>query len=202
MTFAFHPEAEAEFEQAVAFYEDHAEGLGLDFAAEVRDALAPCAELLDSPYRRCRRGRTMKRAVGFTLVELVVILIIVGVLAVAALPRFADQTMFEARGFHDETLSLLRYAQKAAIAQRRTVCVNLNATGVTMNMVSAAGSTNCSATTPLTLPATPRGGAGLTSSAGSFSFRALGNTDQPANVTINIPDNDVITVDAVTGYVY
>jgi len=38
MTFGFHPEAEAEFEEAVASYEDHAEGLGLDFAAEVRDA--------------------------------------------------------------------------------------------------------------------------------------------------------------------
>ena len=36
MTFDFHPEAEAEFEEAVAFYEDHAVGLGFDFAAEVR----------------------------------------------------------------------------------------------------------------------------------------------------------------------
>lgn len=145
---------------------------------------------------------TNKPAAGFTLVELIVILIIIGVLAVAALPRFADQTTFEARGFHDETLSLLRYAQKAAIAQRRTVCVTLNATGVSMVMVSAVASSDCSATTPLTLPATPRGGTGLTSSVGSFSFRALGNTDQAANVTVNIPDNDVITVDAVTGYVY
>lgn len=39
MTFGFHPEAEAEFKDAVAFYEDHAEGLGLDFAAEVREAM-------------------------------------------------------------------------------------------------------------------------------------------------------------------
>ena len=39
MTFDFHPEAEAEFEEAVAFYEDHAVGLGLDFAAEVREAI-------------------------------------------------------------------------------------------------------------------------------------------------------------------
>jgi plasmid stabilization system protein ParE len=39
MTFDFHPEAEAEFEEAVAFYEDHEAGLGLDFAAEVREAI-------------------------------------------------------------------------------------------------------------------------------------------------------------------
>ena len=39
MTFGFHPEAEAEFEEAVAFYEDHKENLGLDFAVEVREAI-------------------------------------------------------------------------------------------------------------------------------------------------------------------
>lgn len=39
MTFDFHPEAEAEFDDAVAFYEEHAEGLGLDFAVEIREAI-------------------------------------------------------------------------------------------------------------------------------------------------------------------
>lgn len=39
MTFEFHPEAEGEFAHAVAFYEAHYEGLGLDFAAEVSDAI-------------------------------------------------------------------------------------------------------------------------------------------------------------------
>ena len=39
MTFGFHPEAEAEFEEAVAFYEEHTVNLGLDFAAEVREAI-------------------------------------------------------------------------------------------------------------------------------------------------------------------
>jgi len=39
MIFDFHPEAEEEFEEAVAFYEDHAKNLGLDFATEVREAI-------------------------------------------------------------------------------------------------------------------------------------------------------------------
>lgn len=39
MNFYFHPEAQIEFEAAIEFYEDHAESLGLDFAAEVREAI-------------------------------------------------------------------------------------------------------------------------------------------------------------------
>ncbi len=39
MNFAFHPEAEAEFLKAIAFYEERSPGLGLDFSAEVRAAI-------------------------------------------------------------------------------------------------------------------------------------------------------------------
>lgn len=35
MKFAFHPEAEAEFNTAIDWYEDCTPGLGLDFAGEV-----------------------------------------------------------------------------------------------------------------------------------------------------------------------
>jgi plasmid stabilization system protein ParE len=39
MNYAFHPEAEAEFLEANAYYEERAPGLGLDFSAEVRAAI-------------------------------------------------------------------------------------------------------------------------------------------------------------------
>lgn len=138
---------------------------------------------------------------GFTLIELVTVLVIVGVLAVVALPRFADVSAFEARGFHDETLALLRYAQKAAIAQHRTVCVTLNATGVALRIASVASATSCD--TSLSLPHTPHGGTGLNSSVGSFSFKASGGTDQGTTaITLTITDSSGITIDPVTGYVY
>ena len=40
MSFSFHPEAEAAFEAAVAWYEERASNLGLDFASEVRQAIS------------------------------------------------------------------------------------------------------------------------------------------------------------------
>lgn len=60
---------------------------------------------------------------GFTLIELIMVIVILGVLAVVAAPRMFNSSDFYAAGFHDETLAFLRYAQKTAIAQRRTVCV-------------------------------------------------------------------------------
>ena len=39
MTFSFHPEAEAEFNKAIDYYEETEPGLGFDFAIEVHSAI-------------------------------------------------------------------------------------------------------------------------------------------------------------------
>ena len=133
---------------------------------------------------------------GFTMIELIVTMILIGILAVTALPKFSDRSIFQNRGFQDETRALLSYAQKSAVAQRRNVCVTLASTGVTLNIDSAG---TCDGT--LTLPSTPNGGAGLTSSPGSFKFQPLGNTDQSSDIVITIAGM-AITVNHTTGYVY
>lgn len=68
-------------------------------------------------------GRSGARDTGFTMVELVVTLVIFGVLASIALPRFQDNAAFTERGISDQVLATLRYAQKLAITKRREVCV-------------------------------------------------------------------------------
>src|SRR5674476_652767 len=80
---------------------------------------------------------------GFTLIELVMVIVILGVLAVYAAPRMFNSGDFYARGFHDETLSILRYAQKSAIAQRRTVCVAFTTTSATLTIAATAATASC-----------------------------------------------------------
>lgn len=53
---------------------------------------------------------------GFTLVETVMVIVIAGLLAVYALPRFFNQGNFDNRGFYTELLSAVRYTQQLAVA--------------------------------------------------------------------------------------
>jgi MSHA pilin protein MshC len=141
------------------------------------------------------------KARGFTLVELITVMLIIAIMAFSALPRFFDRGGFDARGFFDETQALLRYAQKSAVAQRRTVCVTLGAAGVGLTIADTANSNACN--TALAPPSAPRGGAGLVPSVATFRFRSQGGTDQAADVTLNVANYaGTITVDRTTGYVY
>lgn len=138
---------------------------------------------------------------GFTLIELVMVIVMLGVLAVFAAPRLFNSGDFDARGFRDETLSLLRFAQKTAIAQRRKVCVTLNATGVVMSIdTDTPPDGSCNAAPAL--PNSPRGGSGLAGSVAAFEFTPLGSTNQSANVVISIAGSNNILVEATTGYVH
>lgn len=82
------------------------------------------------------------------------VIVLLGVLAVVAAPRIFNTGDFNARGFQDQTLSLLRYAQKVAIAQRRTVCVTFTLSSATLRIASAPAVTACD--TDLTGPAGER----------------------------------------------
>ena len=60
------------------------------------------------------------------MVELVIIILVMGILAAVAIPRFFSSSDFETRGYYDTVTNTLRYAQKTAIAQRRVVYAKLD----------------------------------------------------------------------------
>lgn len=68
------------------------------------------------------------------MLELLVVIVIVGILASIAMPRFGGSSAFDERGFLDQSRSTLRYAQKLAIAARREVCVTFTASTIALTL--------------------------------------------------------------------
>lgn len=104
--------------------------------------------------RRGVRGCAFRKASGFTLVELVVIMVILGILAVAVIPRFFDNA-FSERGFHDGVKAAIQHARKVAVGSRRYVCVAVAANGVALSLDPALPENNgnpVACNTPLNLP--------------------------------------------------
>jgi prepilin-type N-terminal cleavage/methylation domain-containing protein len=83
---------------------------------------------------------------GFTLVELVMVIVIIGVLAVFALPAL-DLTTFRLRGFADELKAQHAAMQRLALTQRRPVVATFTTTGATFAYV--AGGTIASVPCPV-----------------------------------------------------
>ncbi|OGS99706.1 MAG: hypothetical protein A3F73_08910 [Gallionellales bacterium RIFCSPLOWO2_12_FULL_59_22] len=142
------------------------------------------------------------------------IMVIVGILAAVAAPRFFDKSMFQSRGFADQVQATLRYAQKAAIAQHRVVCVafDTGSVSVTLTIDSDAapdGACNVAPAGNLHSPAgdasyvitAPDGIAFGTPSPTNFSFDALGRPSTGQTLTI-VGATGQIVVEAETGYVH
>jgi prepilin-type N-terminal cleavage/methylation domain-containing protein len=54
---------------------------------------------------------------GFTLVELITVILILGFLAVTVLPRFLQKSPFESRSVQDKLISAARQAQQLAMSK-------------------------------------------------------------------------------------
>lgn len=78
----------------------------------------------------------LRRASGFTLVELIVVLIIIGIMAVVVLPRFDLIKGYDEIGYRDKARATLEYARKSAVAQRRNVRVALAGNNLTLTIAS------------------------------------------------------------------
>lgn len=143
---------------------------------------------------------------GFTMIELVVTMVIIGIMAFVVLPRFDALGGFDVRGAADQAASYLRFAQKSALAQRRHVKIDgllSTSTSPTITVWDTAGCTGTSAS--LTLPgkfASPKSSVSVTGT-GTVCFDTLGGPAGAGSIVFTGGGaTRTVTIEAVTGFVH
>ena len=146
---------------------------------------------------------------GYTLIELVLVIVIAGILAAVAVPHFFDNQVFSQRGYADELAGALRAAQKAAVATDCPAEVTVAAGGYSVQQQAAAGNTCNPNDTTWSTPVVALDGAVVQGSApasvtasptGSFVFTGSGALGASPATSLSVGPY-TIAIDATTGFV-
>ncbi len=152
-------------------------------------------------------SRTTAR--GFTLVELVTVLVMVGILSAVAIARFSAPSDFSGPAHAEEVRAALAHARRTAVAARRFVCVSVSGNTLSLTMDPAQPddrtTPSCSSANPVALPGRDATGelpspTGVTtsSSPSSFHFKPSGEASAGAALTAG---GVSVTLRAATGSV-
>ena len=152
----------------------------------------------------------VKTSAGFTLTELVLVIVIAGILAAVAYTK-VDISTFDAPGFTDQVRASVRYANKLAVAQRRSVYVLLSSgdtlalcydSGCSTAVTNLAGNNDCDNTSAYKICG--KRGTTIASAGTPFSFDSKGQPSAgPITITVTSgTTSQTITVESTTGFVH
>ena len=143
---------------------------------------------------------------GFTLTELIMVLVLISIVATIALPRFFGRASFDERALFDDTLNAVRYSQKLAVATGCKIRVTFDNSRYQVLHENSCGSDSFTNQLAVKHPADPdQGYTGsqanvvITAANDSTTFNALGQAE--ANNTIII-GNRQLSIIAETGFSY
>lgn len=167
---------------------------------------------------RLRNGVNCRNRRGFTIIELITVLLLVGIMAFVALPRVDLLRGFDEIGYRDKVRATIEYARKSAVAQRRHVRITTAGNGMTVEISSldpdAIAAWPIAFARALALPGsasnavTPPSGGTLVASISPLVFDPLG---RPLNATTGVAlvaavtftvSGSTVTVEAETGHVH
>ena len=158
-----------------------------------------------------------KPSSGFTLIELVMIMVIISALVVLAGPKFFSTAVYQRQVYYDQLLNSLRYARTLAVGTGKHIQVSLTNNSITLQQRTE-GSNCVTGTTfqPILDPATRISGfvknaPGIVtinfSANWPIYFNGLGQAFSATNctvittATVNVVDGNTLTVFGETGFV-
>ncbi|MFA9462298.1 pilus assembly FimT family protein [Thiohalorhabdus sp. Cl-TMA] len=153
---------------------------------------------------------------GYTVIELVTVIVILGVLAAVGLPRFFDSGDYAARAGVDQTLGALRFAQQQAMSRLRRIRVETAGQSVRLEYCDTAltRGTTCGGAggswRPVRLPqrAANRWTIGVPITSATFHFNSLGRlVDSAGSPRDDDPDltvgsGRIVRLVGETGFAY
>lgn len=154
----------------------------------------------------------MNRFSGFSLIELIAVILLLGILSVFALGRLSNSDQFAVKGFFDDTVNAVRFAQKLAVSTGCDVQVNMTAAGYQLRRSSTCAANDFAGATGVVVD-NPANRSNLyqnlttgfsVSPATSIVFNARGVLDSGSNVTYTVTGggtNFAFTVFGQTGLV-
>lgn len=139
------------------------------------------------------------KTLGFTLVELIVVILITGILSVSVAPRFFDADDFKARGIADEMITAVRHAQRLAMTRGENHQIIITTTSYTVEKVAG----------PIKKVRHPDGSdvfnkifpASIVTTAATIEFDTLGRPIPNSQHTINIGPFRLL-IEQETGYAH
>jgi MSHA pilin protein MshC len=115
---------------------------------------------------------------GFTLIELVMVIVLIGIISIAVAPRLMNVTMTNAGSFKQKLTADIRYAQNLAMTRNSRTRVYFNGTGTAPNpagyavVIDTSALHDCTGFTPAADPA------------GGVSLSVILNTGDYAGITV------------------
>ncbi len=138
-----------------------------------------------------------KKTSGFTLVELIVVILITGILSISIAPRFFGVSSYEDRKASDELRSALRHTQQLAMTHGGGIQLILTASNLTVQLANGTPLRSPDGRIPYvkTFPAN----VAVSPVPSTITYNALGKPNAGYTFTVG---SQTVTVEQETGYAH
>jgi prepilin-type N-terminal cleavage/methylation domain-containing protein len=157
----------------------------------------------------------MKRQNGFSLIELVMVMVVIGILAVMATPRLGNLSTYSLTSATADLLEAIRYAQQQSMSHSGAANfeVMVTGTGFTVTQNGASITNPITGASGYSQESAVWDGISITSATGTITFDSRGRPTcggglppcALANVTLTLElngESKTVTIERYTGYAY